>query len=77
MLNPSGPKPNWLNSIWFVLLMLFLVMGPLGLPLLWKSPSFSKRAKIILTVATMIYTGFILLGARAAVERVLHTPVDI
>ena len=36
--------------------MLFLVTGALGLPLLYKSPAFSKNAKILLTVAVLLYT---------------------
>jgi hypothetical protein len=36
--------------------MLFVVLGPLGLPLLWKSPSFSRGWKIVLTIALVIYS---------------------
>ena len=63
---------KWYASVWFVLLMLFVVLGPLGLPLLWKSPRFSKVAKIVLTVATVIYTGWILLAARGLIEKSLQ-----
>ncbi len=50
------PKPKWRHNIWFVLVMLFLVVGPLGLPLVWKNPRFSRRAKIALTLAVIVYT---------------------
>ena len=49
------PTP-WYFRGWFVILMAFVVLGPLAIPLLWKSPEFSKRAKIILTVVIIIYT---------------------
>ena len=70
-------KPRWTSSIWFVLLMLFFVLGPLGLPILWKSLRFSKRAKILLTIATVIYTGWILLAARAMMEKSLQSLLDL
>lgn len=65
-------KSNWYASVWFVLLMLFLVLGPLGLPLLWKSPRFSSAAKIVLTAATVAYTVWILYGAGAVVQESLQ-----
>ena len=33
-----------------VLLMIFVLLGPLGLPMLWQSPHFSRRWKYVLTV---------------------------
>jgi hypothetical protein len=36
--------------------MLFVVLGPFGLPLVWKNPRFSRRAKAALTIATVLYT---------------------
>lgn len=35
---------------WVVLLMILVLLGPLGLPMLWKSPHFSRRSKGLLTV---------------------------
>ncbi len=35
---------------WVVLLMLFVLMGPLALPMLWKSPYFARATKVVLTV---------------------------
>ncbi len=43
-----------------VVILLFFVLGPFGLPLLYKSPKFSKKSKILLTVAVMIYTAYII-----------------
>ncbi len=36
------------DSVPYVLLMLFMV-GPFGIPLLWRSPKFSKKAKALWT----------------------------
>lgn len=47
---------RWYHSVWFILCMLFLVLGPMALPLLWKSPRFSHRAKVGLTIAVAVYT---------------------
>lgn len=46
----TSQGPRWYHSVWFVLAMLFFVMGPLALPLLWKSPRFPGWAKAALTV---------------------------
>ncbi len=56
-----------------VLVMLFLVLGPLALPLLWRSRGFSRRWKILLTVIVAGATAILLLAlgyvlAQAAVE---------
>ena len=36
--------------------MLFFVLGPLGLPLVWKNPHFSRGVKIVLTLIMVVYT---------------------
>ena len=38
------------DNPWVVLALLFLVLGPLGLPLLWRSRAFSNTSKIIISV---------------------------
>ena len=43
-----------------VVLLLFFVLGPLALPLLYKSPKFSKTLKIILTIVVLIYTLYLM-----------------
>ena len=49
-------RPKWYYNIWFVLFMLFFVLGPFGLPLVWKNPRFSKTVKMLLTGAMVLYT---------------------
>jgi hypothetical protein len=43
-----------------VVLSLFFVLGPFGLPLLYKSPRFSRTLKIILTIVVIIYTSYLI-----------------
>ncbi|TMA38158.1 MAG: hypothetical protein E6J79_07740 [Deltaproteobacteria bacterium] len=50
------PESRWFYSVWAVLLALFVVLGPLGLPLLWRSPRFSRGTKVVLTALTAVYT---------------------
>lgn len=49
-------KPKWYYNVWFTLFMLFFIIGPFGLPLVWKNPHFSRRVKTVLTVIMAVYT---------------------
>jgi len=53
-------KVKWYLRPINVVLLLFFVLGPFGLPLLYKSPKFSKTLKIILTIAVIIYTSYLI-----------------
>ena len=57
-LDPGSPpaKPKWYYNVWFVLLMLFFVVGPFGLPLVWRNPRFSRGVKLALTAVMVLYT---------------------
>jgi len=46
-----------------VVLLLFFVLGPLGLPLLYKSPKFSKALKIVLTFIVIVYTSYLIFAS--------------
>ena len=54
-------KIKWYLRPIGVVLLLFFVLGPFGLPLLYKSPKFSKKLKIVLTVAVIIYTTYLII----------------
>src|SRR4030095_2898809 len=54
-MDTQTPPARWYHRPFWVVVMLFVVIGPFGLPLLWKSPSFSRNAKIVLTVAMGAY----------------------
>ncbi|NQU18087.1 MAG: hypothetical protein HQ564_08500 [Candidatus Saganbacteria bacterium] len=53
-------KVAWYLSAVAVLFLLFCVMGPFALPMLYKSPCFSDLTKIILTILVLILTGVVL-----------------
>jgi ascorbate-specific PTS system EIIC-type component UlaA len=63
----------WYYRPWPVLLLLFLVLGPLGLPLLWRSPRFTRTWKIVLTGLVLVYTAMlvesVVVSVRLAMER--------
>ena len=56
MPEPGNPKPKWYYNVWFILVMLFFVLGPFGLPLVWKHPRFSRWIKIVLSLIMVVYT---------------------
>jgi len=57
---PAAERPKWAENRWIILFMLFLVLGPLGLPMLWRSRQFSLPWKIVLTVTVVGLTVLIL-----------------
>ena len=74
MADGSAPPPKWYYRPWSVVFLLFVVLGPFGLPLLWKSPAFSRGTKIALAVAVMAYSALLvqtmLMAIRAAMEQI-------
>jgi len=63
---------TWYYRPWAVVVLLFLVLGPLGLPLLWRSPSFTRRWKIVLTVVMVVYTALLLESMVVAVRMAME-----
>ena len=57
---PTAGRPAWWESPWFVLPMLFLVLGPLALPMLWRSRRFTLLWKGVLTVLVVGLTALLL-----------------
>lgn len=70
-LDVAHTKPKWYYSVWCVLGILFFVLGPFGIPLLWKSPNFTKGWKIGLTAAVALYTVWIVVATLQATQSVL------
>jgi hypothetical protein len=69
----APPSPaTWYYRPWAVVVLLFFVLGPVGLPLLWKSPSFTRGWKIVLTVATVVFTLLLLESVFAAVRMAME-----
>ena len=71
---PPAPLKWYYRPVW-VLVLLFLVLGPLALPYLWRSPSFSRRLKIVLTVLVIAYTG-LFIGQTIRFVRAVKSEMD-
>jgi len=65
-------KTKWYLRPISVVLLLFFVLGPFGLPLLYKSTAFSKTLKIILTIVVILYT-FYLIFASLEIARQVYS----
>jgi hypothetical protein len=65
-------RVKWYLRPMSVLLSLFFVLGPFGLPLLYKSPAFSKKLRIILTIVVILYTSY-LIFASLQIARLLYS----
>jgi hypothetical protein len=71
--NEGHDSVRWYLRPAGVLLLLFVVLGPLALPLLYKSPRFSRGQKIALTVLVLGYTLFLILGSVELAMEVIRT----
>jgi ribosomal protein L40E len=67
----DGRRPVAWESPWVVLPLLFFVLGPLALPLLWRSRRFTLLWKWVLTVIITALTVFFVLTTWIALERTL------
>ena len=68
-------KVKWYLRPMSVVLSLFFVLGPFGLPLLYKSPKFSRKMKILLTIAVVIYT-FYLIFVTLEIAKALYKRIE-
>jgi hypothetical protein len=66
---PAGPA--WWEAPWLVLTMLFVVLGPLALPMLWRSRRFNNLWKIGLTVVVVALTVVVVWQVCVSVDRAL------
>lgn len=61
----AEPKRSWLDGLrkldkwWTILLLLFCVMGILGVPILWVSRAYGPFMKLVLTIVVTLYTAFL------------------
>jgi len=67
----AGEPSKWTENRWAVLVLLFLVLGPLALPLLWRSRQFSPVWKAILTTLVLGLTVWILWWIQHDLQRSL------
>ena len=56
-------KVKWYLRPMGVVLLLFFVLGPFGLPLLYKSQEFSRKLKIVLTIVVILYTSYLIIAS--------------
>ena len=68
-------KVKWYLRPIGIVLLLFFVLGPFALPLLYKSPKFSKTLKIVLTIVVMIYTSYLII-ATVEIARNLYIKME-
>ena len=66
--NKRGSATSLQDRPMVILGLLFLVIGPLALPLLWRSTSFTRNQKIGISIANLAFIGALVL-AMAAVFR--------
>ena len=51
---------KWYHQPIVIILLIFLALGPFGLPLAYRSPKFNTTWKIILTVLTLLFTFYLI-----------------
>ena len=68
----TAQQPSQWESPWLILPLLFLVIGPLALPLLWRSRQFTVLWKSILTVLVTGMTVLLIWSTWLAMERALQ-----
>lgn len=68
---PCAERPG------MVLLMLFAVLGPLALPMLWRSRRFSRFWKVVLTLAVASLTVLVVVALWWAVARLFAALADL
>jgi hypothetical protein len=70
---PQERSPGWTESPWIILPVMFLVLGPLALPMLWRSRSFTKAWKTIVTVVCLAYTVILVWYCAVVVQEVMRS----
>jgi hypothetical protein len=66
-----GGHVRWSDQRWFVLLMLFFVLGPLALPMLWRSQAFTTLSKTALTALGLFTTLFALSASSLEIQELI------
>jgi hypothetical protein len=61
-----------IQNPWVILSLLFLVIGPLALPLLWRSTHFKTSQKIGISIGNLVYTIGLLWGIIAIFQRYME-----
>jgi len=56
--NKRGQGVAWYHKTWGIVILLFLVLGPLAIPLLWRSPVIPRERKLLLTILCIAFIAF-------------------
>jgi hypothetical protein len=67
------PRLRWTESPWIILPVMFIVVGPLALPMLWRSRAFTKPWKLVVTVLCLGYTAILLWYCGVVVREVVRS----
>jgi hypothetical protein len=62
--------PWYYEPVWIVVLTLF-ALGPLSLPLIWKSPRLSKRGRLIATGLVLLFTAYLALSLKRTLDLIV------
>ena len=73
----STTKVSWWESPWVVLTLLFVVIGPFGLPLLWRSRRFTRPWKVALSIIAVGITVFAVLQIWYILNRALAPLLEL
>ena len=60
--NTDGEKVKWYLKP-LVIFVIILAAGPFALPLVWKSPSFKKWHKTVITITLVILTVWLIISS--------------
>jgi hypothetical protein len=74
-------RARWYHDVRWLLVLIFFVLGPLAIPLVWRSPTLSRRSKITLTAVAIAYAlatlGGILEIASRALDMLHDAGIDV
>jgi hypothetical protein len=73
--DPAAAPPRPAHSRGVILVLLFVALGPLAIPILWRSDRFSRFWKIVLTVLVLVVTALVLWLARHLADTMVIEPI--
>ena len=73
----SRTRTAWWERPWVVLTLLFLVIGPFALPLLWRSRRFNRPWKIALSIIVLGIALFVVLQLWYIFDRALAPLLEL
>ncbi len=68
----DSPGLAWYHTPVGIALLALFVLGPLALPLVWRTPAFGPRGRAVATVLILLYTALLCWQAWVAVRLALE-----